>query len=333
MTIVAISHREDDLARFFHPDDLARLRAVAEVRSIGRKDDPGFRDHLAEADILLGSWGVPALDEALLAAAPRLRAVCYAAGSVKGFVTEASYARGVLITTAMHANAIPVAQWTLALITLINKGYFTTRAAIAGGGLPAFKDSKGSTTFPGNYRNAVVGIIGFGAIGRLVVQGCTAMDLTVLVADPVADPAAIAAAGAEHVSLIDCARRSHVLSLHAPNIDACAGMINAEVLTAMPEGSTFINTARGRIVDEPALIAELRRGRITAHLDVTWPEPPEPDSPLWTLPNVHLTPPRAGSLSGEIQRMGELAIDECLAVIAGRSPRYAVTQAMLATMA
>jgi phosphoglycerate dehydrogenase-like enzyme len=320
------------LGNFFHPKDLERLRAVAEVRVVGNAKETGFATRLADADILLGSWGMPKLDADVLSAAPRLRAVCYAAGSVKGFVTDASYARGITVTTAMHANAIPVAQWTVALITLINKGYFACRNLVTAKHAEGWRHAD-QDPYPGNYRAAVVGIVGFGAIGRLVVDGCRALGVTVLVADPIAKPAQIAALGAEHVSLLECARRSHVLSLHAPNIDACAGMMNAEVFAAMPDGAAFINTARGRIVDEAALIAELQRGRITAHLDVTHPEPAAADSPLWTLPNCHLTPHRAGSKASEIQRMGEYAIDDCLAIIAGRAPRYPVTQDMLATMA
>lgn len=332
MTQVAITHAESELGRFFHPVDLARLRVAAEVRVLGSNQPSIVLPQLGDVDILLGSWGMPKLDATLLAAAPRLRAVCYAAGSVKGFVTPESYARGVLITTAMHANAVPVAQVTLALITLINKGWFRCLELARTEGLAGRKAAR-DLPHPGNFRSTVVGIVGFGAIGRLVVAGCRELGVTVLVADPYADPERIRAAGAEPVSLIDCARRSHVLSLHAPNIPACKHMINAEVLAALPDGATFVNTARGALVDEDALIAELRRGRITAHLDVTHPEPPPADSPFWQLPNCYITPHRAGSTSGEVQRMGELAIDECLAVITDQPPRFPVLESMLATMA
>lgn len=332
MTVIAITHAEADLDRFFHPHDLARLRAAATVRVLGSNHSEVVLPQLGDVDILLGSWGMPKLDAALLAAAPRLRAVCYAAGSVKGFVTPEAYARGVLITTAMHANAVPVAQVTVALITLVNKGWFTCLDAARRAGQAGYQETR-KLPHPGNFRATVVGIVGFGAIGRLVVAGCRELGVSVLVADPIADPAAIRAAGAEPVNLLECARRSHVLSLHAPNIPACAKMINADVFAAMPDGATFINTARGALVDEAALIAELETGRISAHLDVTHPEPAPADSPFWRLPNCYLTPHRAGSTSGEVQRMGELAINECLAVIAGKPPRFQVLESMLATMA
>ena len=322
MTVIAITHTASELARFFTDSDLQRLRAAAEVRVLGGQR-AAVLPQLGEVDILLGSWGMLRLDEELLAAAPRLRAVCYAAGTVKGFVTPASYAREVLITTTMHANAVPVAEVTLALITLANKNWFTAQAATR-------QQSRHAVAHVGNF-GTTVGIIGCGAIARLVLAKLASMELNVLVYDPYARDLP---AGVEHVAdLLELARRSDVVSLHAPDIPATHGMCNAAFFTAMRDGATFINTARGKLVDEAALVVELQAGRIYAHLDVTFPEPPVADSPLYRLPNVWLTPHLAGSSSGEIRRMGRLAVDECLSVIAGRAPRFPVTEAMLATMA
>jgi phosphoglycerate dehydrogenase-like enzyme len=321
--IVGITHDADQIPRHFLGADLARLEAVAEVRTLGR-ERAAILPQLASVDILLGSWGMPKLDAELLAAAPRLRAVAYAAGTVKGFVTDESYARGVAITTAMHANAVPVAEVTVALITLANKNWFLAQADMRAG------KHHQNLSHVGNF-GTTVGLVGFGAIARLVAERLATMDLTVLVYDPHAKDLP---AGCERVAdLVDLARRCDVVSLHAPDIPATHGMCDAAFFQAMRDGATFINTARGKLVDEAALISELETGRITAHLDVTHPEPPVAGSPLYSLPNVYLTPHLAGSSSGEIRRMGRLAIEECLALIAGRAPRYAVTQDMLATMA
>ncbi len=328
MTIVAITHATKDHPRFFTDEDLARLRAAAEVRVLGDLDKPAGDAALAGTDILLGSWGMPKLDTAFLAKAPQLRAVCYAAGSVKGFVTPESYARNVLVTTAMHANAVPVAEVTVALITLANKRWFQAVDAIK-----AQKKHVGAPAHAGNYRTRV-GLIGFGAICRLVAERLQKMDLQVDVYDPYAKDADLAAFGCRRqADLIQLARDCQVISLHAPNIPATRHMLAAPFFRAMPDGATFINTARGALVDESALIAELQTGRITAHLDVTDPEPPVAGSPFWALPNVYLTPHLAGSSSGEIRRMGQLAIEECLRVIRGEPPRFPVSEAMLATMA
>ena len=324
MTMIAITHRREELGRFFTDADLARVRAVGEVRILGGNERDLVLPQLHDVDVLVGSWGMPRLDDELLRAAPRLKAVCYAAGSVKGFVTPESYARGVTITTAMHANAVPVAEVTVALITLANKQWFSAQSGM--------RHARGwhHQSHVGNFETTV-GLIGCGAIARLVVAKLADTDLRVLVYDPHARDLP---PGVEHVSdLLDLARRSDVVSLHAPDIPATHAMCSAAFFSAMKDGATFINTARGRLVDEAALLAELQRGRIYAHLDVTHPEPPVADSPFYHLPNVWLTPHLAGSSAGEVRRMGRLAIDECLRLIAGQPPRFAVSHEMLATMA
>lgn len=331
MPTVAITHAEADLPRFFATEDLARLRAVAELRVAGRPGDPGFAESIAAADLLLGSWGMPRLDAAFLTAAPRLRAVCYAAGSVKGFVTDDSYARAITVTTAMHANAVPVAEVTVALITLAGKRWMDCQDLVRAHGRAGFERAH-ALAHTGNFA-VTVGLVGFGAIARLVLERLRLMDVRILVHDPHAGEAAIRAAGAEPADLDALARASDVVSVHAPDIPATAGMFGAAFFAAMKDGAGFINTARGRLVDEAALIAALRSGRIHAYLDVTHPEPPAADSELYRLPNCWLTPHRAGSSAGEIRRMGRLAIDECLRLIAGEAPRHAVSQAQLATMA
>ena len=101
-------------------------------------------------------------------------------------------------------------------------------------------------------------------------------------------------------------------------------MIGARELAALPDRATFINTARSALVDEDALVRELQSGRIDAVLDVTWPEPPSADSPLWTLPNVTLTPHVAGSAGNELVRMGSSAVREVARVLRGESLHHAV---------
>lgn len=330
--VIAITHAADAVGRHYTPADLARLEAVAEVRVLGSNKPQDILGKLGDVRILTGSWGMPKLTPELLAAAPQLTAVCYAAGTVKGFVTDASYARGVTITTAMHANAIPVAEVTFALITLANKDWFTCQDTMRRDG-EAGRQRLYQDRHRGNY-GATVAIIGLGAIGRLVCERLKSLVLDVVAYDPYAPDALFAELGARRAATpVEAVRGAQVVSLHAPDIPATNGMCDAAFFAAMADGATFINTARGRLVVEDALIAELRTGRIKALLDVTHPEPPAPDSPLWTLPNCWLTPHRAGSSADEIRRMGTYAVDECLRHLRGEAPKYGVTQAMLATMA
>jgi phosphoglycerate dehydrogenase-like enzyme len=126
---------------------------------------------------------------------------------------------------------------------------------------------------------------------------------------------------------------SDVVSLHAPNLPDLAKMINSDLLARMKDGATFINTARGALVDEAALLAELQSGRIYAVLDVTEPEPPAEGSPFYTLPNCIYTPHIAGSMDPECARMADFAIDELERYLAGEPLQNAITPETLARLA
>jgi phosphoglycerate dehydrogenase-like enzyme len=328
MPIVAIAHNPDAVGKFFHADDLARLRAAAEVRLVGQ--GAGVAAQMADVDYVMSSWGMPKLDAAFLAAAPRLRAACYAAGTVKGIATPEAYARGVTITSAWQANAVPVAEATVALLVLASKGMFRAMERIRADGPEGWRARDPS--FTGFYR-VTIGLVGFGAIGRLVAERLRMHEVDVCVHDPHADPAQLASLGLRAVSLEELAAQSDLVSLHAANLPSTRHLIGACFLAAMRDGAVLVNTARGALIDEAALIAELGRGRISAVLDVTDPEPPIAGSPLYRLPNCWLFPHRTGSAGREVQRMGRMAVDACLDLIAGRAPRGLVTQDMLATMA
>ena len=125
-------------------------------------------------------------------------------------------------------------------------------------------------------------------------------------------------------SLEELLAASEVVSLHAPLTPVTRGMLDARGLALMREGAVLVNTARGPIVDQTALTAELVSGRIDAVLDVTATEPLPPDSVLFTLPNVFLTPHIAGALGGEVLRLGRLAVEEVERYVAGLPLRYEV---------
>ncbi len=332
MPVVAITHSETEVPRFYSRRDLDALGEWAEVRILGGNDPQLIAPQLADVDILTGAWGFPRLDGALLAAAPRLSAVCYAAGTVKGFATPEAYARGLIVTSAWMANAVPVAEATVALITLARKRWFLWSRTLHDQGLAGYTpfDPLGA---PGNF-GTTVGLIGLGAIGRLVAERLRAYDVRVIAYDPFARPDVTVALGIELVSdLPTLARRSDVVSLHAPDVPANEGMIGAAFFAAMRDDTVFINTARGRLVDHDALAEALATRPLSAHLDVTHPEPLPADSPLWKLSNCWITPHLAGSMGSELQRMGSYAVQDAIRILRGEPPRSAVSQAMLASMA
>lgn len=311
-----------------------RLEALAELvlpEPVATFADPAVRSALGEVDVLVTSWGCPPLDADVLDAAPRLRAVFHAAGSVKHHVTDACWERGLAVTTAAAANAVPVAEYTLAAILSAGKrvpqfaagfrahpGELGWRDAVAGGA--------------SNYRRTV-GVVGFSRIGRRVVGLLRPFEPTVLVADPYADPAAVAAAGAEPVELDDLLARGDVVTLHAPSLPETRHLIDARRCALLRDGATLINTARGALVDHAALTAECERGRLHAVLDVTEPEPLPPDSPLYRLPNVVLTPHVAGAMGTECRRLAALALDELERFAAGAPLEHEVRRADLVRQA
>jgi phosphoglycerate dehydrogenase-like enzyme len=286
---------------------------------------------LRHTEILITGWGCPPVTPEVLATAPNLKLIAHAAGTVKGFLSPEVFEAGIVVTHAADANATPVAEFTLAAILFANKQVFRFRDIYRA-------DRNRVRTSPltcepiGNYRRTV-GIIGASKIGRCVIELLKPFDLNVLLYDPFVDPQEAGALGVELLSLDELMACSDVVSLHAPALPATCGMIDRRRLALMRDGATFINTARGIIVNEAALIDELRTGRITAIIDVTDPEVPEPASALYELSNVLLTPHIAGAIGTERTRLGDFIVAEIERYVAGRPLTAAITQTALERMA
>ncbi|MGW6913364.1 hydroxyacid dehydrogenase [Kitasatospora sp. NPDC054939] len=307
-----------DLAgRLIDDHTLARLTALADLDPAVVLDDfttPEAAAALGTAEVLVTGWGCPPLDEAALAAAPRLRAVVHAAGSVKHHVTDACWRRGIQVTSAAWANALPVAEYTVAAVLLANKQLLRIREDYRARRAP--HDWQLAYAGAGNYRRTV-GIVGASRIGRRVLDLLRPHDLDLLLHDPYTEPAEAARLGARAVDLDELCAASDVVSVHAPELPDTRHLIDGRRLALMRDGSTLINTSRGSLVDQDALVRELASGRLDAVLDVTVPEVLPADSPLYDLPNVLLTPHVAGSLGRELHRMAAAAADELARWTAG----------------
>jgi len=316
------------------------LRAVADVdldlvvSDWAQAADPSVAEALARADVLLTCWGCPPITADQLALMPRLRAIVHGAGSVKGHVTQDCWDAGLLVSTAADANAVPVAEYTVAMITLAAKRVFAVidDARTPAGRAGRRRDFGRPEPRTGMYRT-VIGLIGASRVGRATAALLQPLDVEVLLADPTISAADAAGIGATLVELDELMRRSEIVSMHAPNIPATRHMIDTRRLALMRDGATLINTSRGALLDHEALIAETRTGRLWAILDVTDPEPLPADSPLWDMPNVVLTPHIAGSTGGEIYRMGADAVEEISRLAAGKPLAHGITEAQVATQA
>lgn len=318
----------------FRSEQIDRLAALADLGDpvvLHALDTPQELARLADVEVLLTSWGAPALDATRLAAAPRLRAVIHCAGSVRGLVGPEVWARGIVVSSAAEENAVPVAEYTLAAIIMAGK-----KAPFLAATARLDRDGWSQAVSRGTLSNhgRTVGIVGFSRTGRRVVELLRILDTAdVLVSDPYADPAEVAAAGGTLLPLDEVLRRSEILSLHAPALAETRHMLGARELSLLPDGATLINTARGALVDHEALLVECAAGRIDAILDVTEPEPLPHGSALYELPNVMITPHVAGSLGSETRRMSNHAIDELERLLAGRALATPVTASGLAVSA
>ncbi len=283
---------------------------------------------LADVEVIFSGWGAPVMDEAFLCAAPKLRAVFYGAGSIKGLATEAFWARGIAITSAYAMNAVPVSEFTLAtiLLSLKRTWYYALESRRLGSHPP-------KVSMPGAY-GAKVGLVSYGMIARRVRELLKPFAIEVWVYDPFLKPADAAEDGVRLASLDEVFSECDVVSLHTPWLKETENMIRGVHFERMKTGSTFINTARGAIVNETEMIAVLtRRPELTALLDVTWPEPPVAGSPLFNLPNVVLTPHIAGSTDGECRRMGRLMVAEFDRWVRGEPMQWAISKERAALLA
>ncbi|MDO0916603.1 hydroxyacid dehydrogenase [Streptomyces sp. DT2A-34] len=311
------------LPELFPPGLMARLQALARVDpALVVRDfaDPAVGPALADAEILITGWGCPRIDADALRAAPRLRALLHAGGSVRGWIDDAVWDRGIPVSSAVQANALPVAEYTLAAILWAGKDAFGLRERFRA---ERVYPAPGDCVTMGNLGRRV-GIIGASRVGRRVLELLRPFDFSVGLFDPYVSDAEAAALGVVRLPLDELLAASDIVSLHAPDTPETYRMLDRRRLALIPDGGVLVNTSRGALVDPEALTDELVGGRISAVLDVTEPEPLPADSPLYQMPNVFLTPHIAGSLGNELERLGRTVVDELSLLIAGRELEHAV---------
>ncbi|WP_431896027.1 hydroxyacid dehydrogenase [Nonomuraea sp. bgisy101] len=284
-----------------HDDVLHDLSAAAASRA------------LADAEVLVTGWGCPPLGPELLERAPGLRFIAHAAGTVKTFLDPAVLERGVRVSSAADANAVPVAEFTYAAIVFGVKRAFTLAHR--------YREHGTKRDFTGvpwlGARRIIIGVVGLSRIGRRVVELLRGLEAEVLVYDPYADPVEVAGMGATPVDLDTLARRSHVVTLHAPSTPETYRMLDRSLLATLMDGAVVVNTARGTLIDTEALLEEVASGRLDAILDVSDPEPLPAGHPLFGLPNVFLTPHLAGAQGNELGRLADSTVEEVARYCAG----------------
>ena len=333
MKAIFLTKNKETCKKVYNDATVRELCALAELDKevYDRVDVVAAPEKFADTEIIFSTWGMPIFtEEEIKTAFPSLKCIFYAAGTVQSFARPFINC-GVKVFSAWAANAVPVAEMTVAQIILANKGYFLTNRIYHTNGRKAAAAAFAKCR--GNY-GETVGIIGAGMIGKLVIRMLKQYNLNVIVFDPFLPDEAADELGVEKCELKELFERAFVVSNHLANNEQTKGMLNYELFRLMRENAVFINTGRGAQVVEDDLVRVLgEREDLTALLDVTYPEPPVDGHPFYTLPNCMLTPHIAGSAGDEVSRMGEYMLDEYRAYLGNGTCRYEVSLKMLETMA
>lgn len=315
----------------YSPETRAEIERYGNVigPALTRESVLQFPDLLAQAEVIFSGWESAIYDEKLLDVAVNLKAVLHGAGSIRSFVTERFWERGIVISSAAAANAVPVAEYTLAVILLSLKHFwrFTSLAKIGQGW------GNQHRVMPGGY-GSTVGLVSCGMIARKLLTLLEPFELRRLVYCPFLTQGEASRLNVELCSLEEVFRNSDIVSVHTPHLRETHEFITGAHIMLMREGATLINTARGEIINEPEMIEALKvRSDLTAVLDVTSPEPPLAGSPILQLPNVIVSPHIAGSHHHECRRMGAYMLEELKRYVSGQPLEWQITREMMMMMA
>jgi len=317
--------------RILGTEETARLRRLSTVQfeEFDALDTAAVKKLIRETDGIITGWGTPLLTGEILSGAPKLKIIAHAAGSVKPVCSEAVWERNIRVTSAAASIGIGVAEYALGLLITGLKRVHPFAAVTRGGGWA----SSGELRRVREFYKTTIGVVGAGFVGRRMIKLLRNFDVTILLFDPFVSRGEAKKLGVEKVSLNLLLKRSDAVTLHAPSLPSTRHMMNEESLSLMKENAVLVNTARGALIDEKALVKVLRAGKIFTLLDVTDPEPPAKDSPLRTLKNVVLTPHIAGAVADNCFRQGAYAVTELERFFSGKAPLHPVTRKMLGKIA
>jgi D-3-phosphoglycerate dehydrogenase len=261
--------------------------------------------------------GLDEIDREALQSADRLKVIARYGTGVDNIDLEAARQKGIVVTNTPGANAVSVAELALALILALSRQLLEAAEAI--------RQAKWPRLAGVSLEGKTVGIIGLGAIGKQLVRRLQGFDCRIVAHDPVVDAEFACLYNVELVGLEELLEEADFVSLHLPLTPETRGMVDAKFLRAMKSGAYLVNTARGEIVDEAALYQALQSGRLRgAALDAFANEPPDPDHPLLSLPQVIMTPHLGAQTDGATNNMGWMALRDCLAVLRGDEPLHRV---------
>jgi D-3-phosphoglycerate dehydrogenase / 2-oxoglutarate reductase len=314
------------VAEAIAPEGVEALRAHHEVDIRTGLSAESLREAIGAYDALVVRSQV-AVDAALIAAAPRLQVIGRAGVGVDNVDLDAATRAGITVVNAPTGNTIAAAEHTIALLLALARRVPAADASIRRG-----EWTRGPLQGV-QLRGRTLGIVGLGKIGMAVAERARGLGMTLLGSDPYVTAEQAALRGVELVTFEELIARSDAVSVHVPLTRDTTALLDAKVIARMKPGAFVLNVARGGIVDEPALAAALREGRLGgAGIDVFEAEPPT-GSPLLDAPNTVLTPHLGASTAEAQVAVAEEIAEQVLDVLAGRPARYAVNAPLLSAEA
>jgi D-3-phosphoglycerate dehydrogenase len=305
--------------------------AGAELRSAPLWTHEEIAEHGGGVDIILAG-AVEPFDATALSSLPELRLLVRRGVGVDNVDVEAATRLGILVANVPDASVEEVSDHALSLLLALERRIVPLDAAVHGGTWQ--RDPSGIARVRAPIRRLselTLGIAGFGRIGRALARKARPIYGRLLIADPLVDDATAAAEGATLVTVDELLAGADHLSLHAPLLPSTHHLIDAAALERIRPGAILVNTSRGGLVDEAALIAALRDGRLAAAgLDVTEREPLPADDPLLGAERLVLTAHSAASSITAGAELARRSVDAIVDVLDGRLPASVVDPAVLA---
>jgi D-3-phosphoglycerate dehydrogenase len=313
----------------------SRLARVAEVVRPAGADHTALRTAAGAVEAIIVRTSRVTAE--LIAASPVLRVIGKHGVGVDNIDVASATAGGVVVVNTPTANAVAVAEFTVACMLMLLRPVEAGRHALRSNRFvcdrPLVAQLASTDLVGGELAARCVGVIGFGTIGRRVTSTLLALGSTLLVHDPYVPAELVVAAGASPASLDELLSRSDAVTVHVAATAATAGLVSARELALMRPHAILVNTSRASVVDESALVDALRERRIrAAAVDVFSDEPPPADHPLLSLDNALCTPHMAGGTVEASLRMANEVVDGVLAVLEGEAPGGVVNPEVLSRL-
>ena len=293
---------------FFTPENTAFLESLGEVtwNELDRRLAPEeLRDALVDVDVLVGGWGLGQLTGEVLAKADKLKLVAYVCGSVATIVSDEMYDKGIRIVSGNEAFAISVAEGTMAHILASQRYFYAYDCRVIPGGW------KTATTATKSLLGKTVGIVGLGAIAKYLLTMLKPFNVKIKLYSNHTTEEKAAEMGVQKASLEEIFSTCDIVSVHSAKTDANHHLVNDALLSLMKDDALLVNTARGDIIDEDALVEHIRSGHIRASLDVYQHEPLPADHPLRALgARVNIQPHLGGPTIDYRYAAARLVLDD-----------------------